>query len=557
MWNKPAGWHNTLQRIAMRLLALLLLFISSAWVSAQQTRAQTNNARIGCAGEAALPAGKAKIRIAYPFDVERIKTALKRIDKPKNYNVKVLVVDNSFAGYSLEGGTGHPTSIFPDAFFYRDPMNNSSRPSQFIRAPGPDDDAATWGHGTHVTGLILGGMYGAGPPIIGDLGHPKVRQLLLEKFAAEPSTAGQQSQQLIRIFVAALKKGTREWDSSELERLTRNSDIPKPYRRAADIVNISLLTPATKDGNEERYRKIPGDFPTALVVVSAGNQNQPIGQNGDEFPAMSDWSDGNLIVVGAHDSDLTRSEFSNYDSRRVTLAAPGCAISSWFSGDSKARPANGTSQAAAIVSFAAVLLKAYWGAEPNDLSERLIASSRYSAALSLGCYGNKLECVRWGSVLDVEMALYFDQDVIEYCVDETGNATSADMRPAAIGCKTRLALGKIISLPPEVTQCVTGTYGSVATGVKLTRPSGVRIMRSGKYQTIYRHQAVGNEDSLTACNNIDAPNDNFVFQPLPRSAQPDGLPIQNGSPLPDGQQWHVSPARVVRVVTRSTADETQ
>ncbi|QCB38962.1 hypothetical protein E5554_14700 [Sphingobium sp. PAMC28499] len=531
----------------------------------QQASAQASALRIGCTGEEALSADKSSI--PYPFDVKRIQRALERLGRVKRV-VRVLVIDNAFAGYAIKDGSEVPTVIFPETFFYQQP-DGVSRPSQFIRSLGEEKDAETWGHGTHITGLILGGMYGGGLPSIDDLGLPGVRRLFFENFTGKIVPKGEKPREIVHIFMAALKSNTDEWDKDKLLNLD-NSDIPVDYRSSPDVVNISLRTPVSSDGNEETYKALPSQFKYSLVVVSAGNMGKgisPLGYDTAQYPAMSDWSKGNMIVVASHDSSLERSEFSNYGEDYVTLAAPGCAIRSWFSGGPKdknvdeAKAANGTSQAAAIVSFAAVLLKSYSGIDKvNDLRERLITSSRYSWKLDIGCHERKPKaaCVKWGSVLDIEAALYVDQDMIEYCVDEPVGSPVADKRPAALGCTTRIALGKITSLPSAVTQCIDPPpYKPESTGVRLSRPAGVRIMPSGKYQVIYRYQLIGNTDSLTACENADAPTDNFAFTPLPAKDQPDGAPIQNGSPVPDGQSWEVPPSRVVRVVTRSMKDEAQ
>lgn len=546
----------------------LILFCSAVICSqAECANAQGGAPRIGCAGEAAQAAGKHSN--PYPFDVKRILMALERLDRPKVNTVKVLVVDNAFAGYKIKDGSDLPTVIFPETFFYREEPSGVSKPSQFIRDPGDDRDAENWGHGTHVTGLILGGMYGGGLPSLNDLGLPEVRRLFFEDFSGKIAPGGRKPREIVRIFLASLKSNNEEWDKVKLLNLD-NSSIPKPYRVSPDIVNLSIKTPVSSDGNENRYKDLPGNFKSALVVVSAGNNYRPLGIEGAEYPAMSDWDNGNLIVVASHDKDLGLSEFSNYGEEYVTLAAPGCAIKSWFSGGPKAqdvdeaKAANGTSQAAAIVSFSAVLLKAYSGIETaNDLRERLITSSRYSWQLDRGCNKNdpenpKAACVRWGSVLDIEASLYFDQDMIEYCVDEPVGSLRSNEPPFALGCATRIALGKLVYLPRAVTDCVKRpVYGLAATGVKLSRPAGVRIMPSGNYQVIYRYGLVGRNDSLRECVNIEAPSENFTFVPLPAKDQPDGAPVQSGSPVLDGQSWHIPPGRVVRIVTRSTKDETQ
>lgn len=521
----------------LSLLAFVLLVLGQEPLSAQSLPT------VGCAGEKELPLEASKVRAPYPFDVARIREALKRRDLQTSVNV--LVVDNGFAGFDNQAGPWRATANFPEVFFFRDPATGRSQPTYNYVSPGTRDIAGTWGHGTHITGIVLGGMYGLGVPTENDPGNPGVRQLFFENFDSKPQP-GRPTNEWLKLFVASLRKDKIEWDVDLLLGLPRSTSVPSSLRKKADIVNMSLLSPPNYGGREDALRGLPGEFPLSLVVVSAGNDGAALREGRDaSYPAMSDGKDGNLIVVAAHNSNGDLFELSNRHPTRVTIAAPGCAIKSWFSGAGAPEAANGTSQAAAIVTFDAALLKSRWGqVDPNDLRERLITSSRYSRLLSNGCRNEKPECVRWGSMLDIEMSLYIDTDVVEYCVD--GKTGAED-------CATKLALGTLQGAPPALTTCVEAKGFSVQAplvqGMNFSRSGAIRATWGGRFQVIFRARPPGNQDSLEMCETDGLPPGNLDF--VLDAKQPDGLPDLEGRPARSGEIWHLPLDRVVRVVTRS------
>lgn len=503
-------------------------------------------------------AEEAQNNTRYPFAIDRIAWALKR--KRFYKEVEVLVIDNGFAGYSKSGAAMLPTDVFPDIFFPRDDTIGRSNPSDGLIGAEAQADRKDWGHGTHVTGIILGGSYGTGKPSQGNRAQPGVRRLLFKEIVEPGQPFDQHLQPIIRVYVAALRKGGVEWDKSRLESF--GTDPPKivlPADFKPQIVNISVKKNFVFGDHQAALIAIPLRFADALVIVSAGNDGRELGEGGHEYPPMSDSSLGNLMVIASHDPSGERSFFSNYHGELVTLAAPGCGINSWFTGeDAIATAASGTTQAAAMVSFAAALLKSRWaGTPPSGLRERLIASSKLDERLEkcLDKSGLRGECVKWGSVLDIEAALYYDTDMIEYC-EEDGPGDLPETWPAARGCKTRLALGSLKKVPPQVTICERAGSLPVARNLTLTRPSGIRMRaelgNAGKYQVIYRGLTARQQPELAVCDNKVVATGSFEFDPLPANMQPDELP-QEALDL-EGKLWHIPPRRVVRLVLGSNKE---
>ena len=489
----------------------------------------------------------------YPFNLERIRFALKRFKSPMTERVSVLVVDNGFAGWISDPSGYRPSVNFPNAFFYS--KDGQPRPTTDRIDTGPKEEAWRWGHGTHVTGLVLGGMYGSREPIAGDLGTPEVRELFFDDLlngrgvpdAGEPRG-------WLKVFVYPLKTNDNDWDDGKLVKLGADdikADVPS-FR--PDIINMSLAySPQRTEGSYVASAKsLPDRFGDALLVASAGNAGRQLSESDGPFPAMSTTGRGNLIVVGSHNSDLKPSIFSNYDPHSVTLAAPGCGLKSWVSGETTvAEPENGTSQSAAIVTFAAALLKSRWiDATANQLRERLIVSSRYSRALAGGCKnkdtGEKVACALWGNALDIEMALYFDIDAVEYCAKPGTTAFE--------NCATRIALGKLVEVPPEINACANATRPARseigALSPVLTSPSAIRALDSGSHEVLYR--ARGGLDGQTfaqhACGKA-APG-SFKFDVIGSDVDQPSKPLGT-KPFNVDERLNLDASRVVRIVTRS------
>jgi subtilisin family serine protease len=128
-----------------------------------------------------------------------------------------------------------------------------------------------------------------------------------------------------------------------------------------------------------RELKIALDFASArgiVLVASAGNDGKAV----LVYPAAYD----NVIGVASTANDDTRSWFSNYGSRLVTLAAPGQGVITTYPGASFAATM-GTSFSAPIVSGGAALLVGLQGsASPNQVLYALSFAKRLTTDMGYG-----------------------------------------------------------------------------------------------------------------------------------------------------------------------------
>lgn len=545
------------RRFLASALAALILAPQPTGLSAQP--ADLDSRYDGCRGEREARAAKAgdpeAARPAYPYDVARITRAYRRLENedPTASNVAVVVVDNGFVGYGWDGSRRRATPNFPQPFFYGG--GNEFHPFNIpLPLPTPGADEVRWGHGTHVTGLVLGGMYGDGAPSNDglDLGSPGVRRLFFSDGEGRKASAvDRDPEDWLTLYVVTLATtpGSLEYQTAQLEKLptTIKVDLPKRLRHP-QIINLSVQNKYIAGGGSAALHAIPKDLQDSLLVVSSGNDGEPLESGSDaRFPAGSTAMYGNLVVVGSHDIDFSPSKFSNFDAEVVTLAAPGCALKSWVSGAGEAKALNGTSQAAAVVSFAAALIRSRWlDAGPSELRERLMVASRYSRDLYDGCKSDengvpkRVGCVRNGSALDIEMALYLDTDALEYCVDEAGRA--------ADNCATRIVVGTLERAPTTLRDCQYRPHAkSIDPSHELTRPAAVRLMpepgadAKPKHQLLYRVAAPGQAAETLGVRICEGVEGEVRF--LPEVDQPDGAAAPTVLTLPMG--------RVTRLITRS------
>ncbi len=151
--------------------------------------------------------------------------------------------------------------------------------------------------------------------------------------------------------------------------------------------------------------------PEVLFVVAAGNGARGIGFNVDEvelYPARHARQFTNLLSVGAHDAEGKRACFSNYGATTIDVAAPGMFMASITRSGITAQ-LNGTSQAAAYVSFIAALLAAH-GLPPAEVRSRIICTVDIDDQLRTEFFS--------GGRVNVRRAMHFDKDLVE---DEQGN----------------------------------------------------------------------------------------------------------------------------------------
>jgi hypothetical protein len=265
-------------------------------------------------------------------------------------------------------------------------------------------------HGTHIMTLALGGEARLGQ--------------------AGGATWSRAPWGLVPIVVEAGKQLDNGTIAPEIQPAWIGFALSYAKERKAKIVNLSLEA----QQGDFIATNMRGRYDT-LFVVAAGNgrlfverpPDEPVKTIDFEFvgsqdrqfhvmPAMLGGpARGHVISVAAHADDLELTKFSGRHDQYVDIAAPGVCIRSYSSlGDDFAGSAvhgvTGTSQAAAIVSFAASLVADAMGLPaftPGDVKARLLATSIYDA----GKYGGLLSS---RGRLSVERAVAVRFDIVRY-----------------------------------------------------------------------------------------------------------------------------------------------
>ncbi len=303
--------------------------------------------------------------------------------------VEMAVVDNGFFGARARDDGGNPFtgSPFPRAFFKDDPdhtiatalvLGETLKPINYALGIAPTTES---GHGTHVTGLLLGG-----PEF-----SPYLSRLRDDPWAS--------------VTVLNVGRGLRTLYKGAygllMSRLQADS--------AARIVNLSIA----HDGRVDRqvgpaYGSLFRMANNTLFVAAAGNNwEQEVGERGIFPAAHGGPRRGNVITVAAVDAADRLAAFSNRSGRSVDMGAPGCRISSWIAHDQPPVAMSGTSQAAPLVSFGAALLRSIAAkATASTLKDRLVASGDLLPESERGKTAFEVK-------LDIPRALLWFHDVLE------------------------------------------------------------------------------------------------------------------------------------------------
>ena len=281
--------------------------------------------------------------------------------------------------------------------------------------PYPDDNDIR-SHGTKMSAIILGG--------------PQIAQ----------QWTGQPAEPLIRLKVVNFQSANNPGATVGAEHL--GNAIGYLARQGVDIVNMSLSNGQNIQGVSNAIKEERG----VLFVVAAGNAKIGNGRNLDfrpmVFPARYGGRSGDykrtVITVGAHDLSGARATFSNYSSQFVDLFAPGCSVPT-RDDQGRAVTDNGTSPAAASVSFAAALLKLLGLSDPNSIKNRLLISVDFDERLSMEAWSSgRLNVIKAVSVWDdaiqtkdkaYKFAKITDADSLSrYCSDSSLRPSIARVR---------------------------------------------------------------------------------------------------------------------------------
>lgn len=348
--------------------------------------------------------------ISSPAEVHRIAEAYRTATNVRAPLVRIVVADNGFFGAARPGASIDFRALFDSKFFDIELDKDTGQP---VVGPVLALDAATpisplsldngfdaayaptaeTGHGTHVAGLALGG----------DL-------------RKDARFFGPAEGYWLRASLVAFSRGTREIPTSSAfqfrEALRRATTYGKP-----DIVNMSLrFGPAARSAITEMVE----DNAKVLFVVAAGNQQADLDSQLEVYPAaLGDHT--NVLAVAAETSPGVLADFTNRSAAVVDLAAPGCNLVSTLNGQDTT-PLSGTSQAAALTTFSAALLRRL-SVPTTDIKRRLVLSGDLISGIATPAPGGGFQIspvpqggpgIRTRSRLNIAKALYKDFDYLSY-----------------------------------------------------------------------------------------------------------------------------------------------
>ncbi|MBC7770686.1 MAG: S8 family serine peptidase [Phycisphaerales bacterium] len=257
--------------------------------------------------------------------------------------VEIVIVDNGFYGARRdlpweEAWAGSP---FPRNLFRSSGGTVASRLRADRGHPLNDGDPdVRSGHGTHVTGLAIGGP-----------------ELSPEIF--DPNGSGR-SWLTVTIYNVS-NNGSRIIDADTQRDLAHALRLVSVPRRR--VVNMSIafagvneLAPIyrlmSSDSEDDRVRDL---FVVAAGNTTSSNLDRDVGARAIYPASLGGLARTNVLTVAAHDAAFQLAEFSNYSSHSVDIAAPGCAIRSWI-GRERIEPMSGTSMATPLVTYTAALV---------------------------------------------------------------------------------------------------------------------------------------------------------------------------------------------------------
>ncbi|GLO47119.1 S8 family serine peptidase [Pseudomonas putida] len=299
-----------------------------------------------------------------PMDAEAIYQAYvysKELASNEDINVsggraEVAIVDNGFFGATASPSIrkAFEGSPFISKYFKSNPYFTiadnlkgiDTQPINFVYDITPTEES---GHGTHVTGIALGG--------------PSLRPYL-EKMGSEPWAS---------ITILNIGRGKDTLIEGAYELLSAKILTKRPYR----IVNLSLTHDGKIDHNiSDSYNNIFTTAKNTLFVVAAGNNwGMDVADNGILPAALGGTNNKNVITVAAIDGSRKIAKFSNIGASSVDVAAPGCQIKSWIANNNETVAISGTSQATpAVTNEAALLLSLAINASAETLKNRSISS---------------------------------------------------------------------------------------------------------------------------------------------------------------------------------------
>ena len=207
-------------------------------------------------------------------------------------------------------------------------------------------------HGTHVTGILLGGAF-AEP----------LKDLIAQNFKIS----------IAHLNVLGPGGGDKLWVYNPVYMSYAITNAPEIKSGSAQPMIINLSAGASTRLNNLGKFLASNE---ALLVAAAGNDKADLTSMRRNTSFVYPAQDGgyghlHIISVAASQGDRTLAPFSNYGIEHIDVAAPGCRILSLGSnGESALVTMSGTSQATPFVSLTAALL-ASGGLQLDDIKRRI------------------------------------------------------------------------------------------------------------------------------------------------------------------------------------------
>lgn len=187
------------------------------------------------------------------------------------------------------------------------------------------------------------------------------------------------------------------------------------FSRDSDISAVNISVSFTGGELEPWFKEFLGTDKEVLVVVSAGNDGLPIGDDNQIAPAIYGGDESsNLITVAGIDVSENLMPSSNHSKRKVDIAAWGCNVPvAEFDREKRTfvrQLRSGTSYAAPQVLFAAAMIarelpRNARQMRPSEVKLRLVTSADHNPAL--------WDKIRHGRVLNFAKALSLHTDIVE------------------------------------------------------------------------------------------------------------------------------------------------
>jgi serine protease AprX len=308
----------------------------------------------------------AELKTAYPSSVDAIEAWNKPDANVTGKNVGVAVIDTGIAGQMKD-------------FEEKGPSKNSRVVASVVTNPYATNAKDTYGHGTHVAGIIAGN---GTERTNGDLLRNKYIGVAPEADLVSVKVSDDLGNATVLDVIYGLQwvvdfKGQYNIRvvNLSLESTTPNSYKTDPLDAAVESAWLKGLVVVAAAGNRgtdaDAVQYAPGNDP---YVISVGALDDQMSQaDGDDSRAT--WSSRGITQDG-----FSKPEIHAPGARIVSTLAPGSAFASLCPTcivDLEMIRAGGTSMAAPMVSgAAALLLQKYPNLTPNQVKGVLLASSR-------------------------------------------------------------------------------------------------------------------------------------------------------------------------------------